>query len=61
MLIGTKLIILWVGLLASSYGSDSDEGAIGFSAADGAFYTEDAVIINGKHHTIFFNLNYDFR
>lgn len=30
-----------------SYGSDSED-YIGFSSKDGAFYTDDAVIINGK-------------
>ncbi|CAB3239924.1 unnamed protein product [Arctia plantaginis] len=46
MLIGRKLIVLWVGLLASSYGNDSDDVTNGFSDADGAFYTDDAVILN---------------
>ncbi|XP_021187378.3 proclotting enzyme [Helicoverpa armigera] len=46
MLLGTKLTIVWVGLLATSYGSDSDVVTNGFSAADGAFYTDDAVILN---------------
>lgn len=48
MLIGTKLTIVWAGLLALGYGSDSDVDTNGFSAADGAFYTDDAVILNGE-------------
>lgn len=54
MLIGTKLAIVWVGLLALGHGSDSDVSTNGFSAADGAFYTDDAVIINGKRILFFF-------
>ncbi|XP_063821183.1 transmembrane protease serine 9-like [Ostrinia nubilalis] len=45
MAMGTKLLILWMGLLALTCGSDS-ENSNGFSPKDGAFYTDDAVIIN---------------
>lgn len=50
MHIGTKIFILWMGLLASGYGSVSDDNfETGFSSSDGAFYTDDAVIINGEY------------
>lgn len=48
MLIGPKLTIVWAGLLALGYGSDSVVETNGFSETDGAFYTDDAVILNGK-------------
>lgn len=47
MEMGTRLIILWMGLFASTCGSVS-ENSNGFSPKDGAFYTDDTVIINGK-------------
>lgn len=37
-----------MGLLASGYGSVTDDFETGFSSKDGAFYTEDAVITTGK-------------
>lgn len=47
MLIRSKFAIVWAGLLAFGYGSDLDV-TNGFSSTDGAFYTDDAVILNGK-------------
>lgn len=47
MTMGTKLIILWMGLFALTCGSVSDISN-GFSPKDGGFYIDDAVIINGK-------------
>lgn len=38
-----------MGLLAFTYGSDSGDVPNGFSATDGAFYTDDAVILNGTY------------
>lgn len=49
MSIGTKIFILWMGLFASSCGSVSKNYfENGFSSRDGAFYTDDAVIITGE-------------
>lgn len=39
-----------MGLLTPGFGSVSDDNAQnGFSSRDGVFYTDDAVIITGKH------------
>lgn len=43
---GIKLLLLWLRLVAITYGRDTDKAVNGFNAADGAFYTEDAVILN---------------
>lgn len=48
MHIETIIFMLWMGLLASGYGSVTDDFETGFSSKDGAFYTEDAVITTGK-------------
>ncbi|XP_026731419.1 transmembrane protease serine 9-like isoform X1 [Trichoplusia ni] len=45
-MLGTKLTIFWLGLLALSYGSVSDVQNDGFSESDGGLYTDDAVILN---------------
>lgn len=42
----TKLILFWLGLSAATCGSVTKDD--GFSAKDGGFYTEDAVILNGE-------------
>lgn len=42
----TKLILFWLGLSAATCGSVTNDD--GFSAQDGGFYTEDAVILNGE-------------
>lgn len=57
MTMGTKLLFLWIGFLASTCGSVSD-GINGFSPKDGAFYTDDAVIINGEWFLFKYNLSF---
>lgn len=42
-----KLIVLWLGLAASVCDSVVKETEQ-FSETNGAFYTEDAVVVNGK-------------
>lgn len=42
-----KLILFWLGLLAVTCGSVTNNH--GFSEKDGGFYTDDAVILNGKN------------
>lgn len=46
MSLRTLLTLLWLGVLAASCGSVAEDEI--FSSKDGAFYTEDAVILNGK-------------
>lgn len=49
MFIGTITFFLWMGLLALVYGSVSDDNfETGFSSRDGAFYSDDAVVITGE-------------
>lgn len=47
MLLRNKLAVLCLALIGGICESVSD-GSHGFSEKDGAFYTNDAVIINGK-------------
>lgn len=46
MSIRTKLVIVWLSLIATTCWSVSEDN--GFSSKDGAFYIDDAVVINGK-------------
>lgn len=52
-MLGIQFAVLWAGLFVICSGN-VPETDYGFSSKDGAFYTDDAIVINGECTKLFF-------